>query len=78
MMRRSRLRTPRWRRKREREFTTEFAEGTEKRKRERKRRRKRKRKKKRGCSADLILRTWGAAVLRPYMFCGDDRDAAIG
>ena len=27
-----------------------------------------------GCSGkpqdQLILRTWGAAVLRPYMFCG--------
>jgi hypothetical protein len=29
-------------------------------------------------SAGYILRTWGAAVLRPYTFCREDRVEVIG
>ena len=52
LMRRSLLLTPRWMLRKEREFTTEFAEGTEK-------------KKNWSCSADYNVRTWGAAGCAP-------------
>lgn len=60
MMRRWRLLTPRLKLRREREFSTEFEENTEK-------------KKNRSCSADYNVRTLGRSRLRPYIFCGDGR-----